>query len=289
MSHPGSPFWVPSPTLQRHVNRTMTGDPENDWLTHVRGHHLAREIPRTLVVGCGDGFIERALVRMDGVGAILAVDADAAAVGRASRQAERRGMRSISYAVRDPAAQALPPGPWDVIIVHDLLHHAPRLDEAFAAVHDVLSPRGQLVFVEYAGPDRFQYSEERLELVQRYFRLVPEYLRKDPDTGRILWRRERIDALALAREQPFEAAHSADLLALARRWFAAEAEYPGGGGLIHPLLSGLSRNFGKAPAEEEHLLRILCDAEAHLSREGLVPDDFVVFVGRRRGAAARVT
>lgn len=289
MSHPGSPFWVPSAVLQRHLNRTATGDPENDWLTHVRAKHLPREISRTLVVGCGDGFIERALARMVGVGAILGVDSDVAAVGRARRQAERRGMRRISYAVLDPDAEALPAGPWDAIIVHDVLHHVARLEETFARVHKTLSPRGQLIFVEYVGPDRFQYSDERMELIQRYFRLVPERLRKDPDTGRIPWRRERIDAVLLAREQPFEAAQSLEILPLARKSFAAEAEYPGGGGLIHPLLSGLARNFGQAPAEEERLLQVLCDAEAHLSREGLLPNDFAVFVGRRRKAQAGVT
>jgi SAM-dependent methyltransferase len=286
MSHPGSPFWVPSMALQRHVNRTMTGDPENDWLTHARGHLLAREIPRTLIVGCGDGFIERALVRMDGIGTILAVDADAAAVGRARRHAERRGMTRISHGVLDPEAEALPVGPWDLVIVHDALHHAARLEEAFAGIERVLSPRGQLVFVEYVGPDRFQYSDDRMEIVQRYLRMVPERLRKDPDTGRIHWSRERLDAAQLARARPFEAARSQDILPLARRVFAAQGEYPGGGGLIHPLLSGFSRNFGQAPAEEERLLQVLCDAETHLAGKGLLPSDFAVFVGRRRKAAA---
>lgn len=286
MNHPGSPFWVPSAALQRHLNRTATGDPENDWLSHVRAKHLPAALARTLVIGCGEGFIERALLRREGVAAITAVDTNVSAVERARRHADRVGMSAITYGTLDLDTGALPRGPWDAVIVHDLLHHVEKPEAVFAAIHDALAPTGRLTFVEYVGPNRFQYSDEHMELVRRYFRLLPDRLRKDPGSGRILWRRERIDPERLARTDPFEAAASADILPLARRMFTAEAEYSGGGGLLHPLLSGLASNFGQALAEEERLLRVLCDAEAHLSRSGLLADDFAIFVGRRGNAGS---
>jgi len=289
LSHPGSPFWVPSDALQRHVNRCATGDPSVDWLSHVRTRHLPAELPRVLVIGCGEGFIERSLARMDGVGAITAVDADPAAVERARRNVRRRGMAAVSHAPLDPNAAPLPEGPWDAVIVHDVLHHVGRLEEFYGRIHDIVSDRGRLVFVEYVGPNRFQYPERRAELVQRYFRLLPQRLRRDADTGEALWRREPVDAARLTRDSPFEAARSEDLLPLARKSFVAEAEYSGGGGLLHPLLSGLARNFGRAPAEEERLLEVLCAAEARLETERLLPNDFAVFVGRRRATRPAVT
>jgi SAM-dependent methyltransferase len=292
MNHPGAPFWVPSAALQRHVNRTASGDPGVDWLSHVRTRNLPAELARTLVVGCGEGFLERALARMPGVRAITAVDADAAAVGRARRRAALRGLGAVSHAVLDPDAEEPPAGPWDAILVHNVLHHAARPEELLGRLHAALAPRGRFVCLEYVGPDRFQYSDARMEIVRRYFRLLPERLRRDPDTGRGAWRRERPDAAALARAQPHEAARSEDLVALTRRQFAQEALYSGGGGLLHPLLSGLERNFGRDGADDERVLEVLCAAETHLTAEGLVADDFAIFVGRRRTsatAAARVT
>lgn len=289
MSHPGSPFWVPSGALQGHVNRSATGHPSVDWLSHVRARNLPAELPRVLVVGCGEGFIERSLARMPGVGAITAVDADPATVARAGRSAARRGLAGVAHSVLDPNAAPLPDGPWDAVIVHDTLHHVGRLEEFLGRLHDVLAPRGRAVLVEYVGPNRFQYPPERADLVERYFRLLPRRMRLDDRTGHPVWRRERVDAAALARDDPFEAGRSEELLALARRFFVAEAEYSGAGGLLHPLLAGHAHRFGKAPAEEERLLEVLCGAEARLESEGRIPNDFAVFVGRRRATRAQMT
>lgn len=282
MTHPGSPFWVPSAALQRHLNRTATGNPDFDWLSYVRALHLPAALGRVLVIGCGNGDLERALVRKDGVGTILAVDADPPAVERARRQAERAGLAAITYAVFDPEGDSLPDGPWDAVIASDVLHHVLALEGLLSRIHAALSPGGRFVFIEYVGPNRFQYAEERLELVQRYFRLLPERLRREPATGRTLWRRERVDPARLERERPAEAARSESILSLARRAFVPEAEFSGGGGLLHPVLSGLAANFREGGAEEERLLQVLCAAEAHLSASRLLDDAFRIFVGRRR-------
>ena len=289
MSHPGSPFWVSSGALQGHVNRSASGHPSVDWLSYARARNLPAEIGRVLVVGCGEGFIERSLARMEGVGAITAIDADPAVVERARRGAARRGLAGVSHACLDPNAATLPDGPWDAVIVHDTLHHVGRLEEFYGRLHDILAPRGRVVFVEYVGPNRFQYPAERAALVERYFRLLPRRLRLDDRTGHPVWRRERIDAAALARDNPFEAARSEDLLPLARKCFVAEAEYSGAGGLLHPLLSGHAHRFGKQREEDERLLEVLCAAEARLESEGRIPNDFAIFVGRRRSTRPQVT
>ena len=168
----------------------------------------------------------------------------------------------------DPERDALPDGPWDAVIASDVLHHVLALEDLLARIHAALSPAGRFVFYEYVGPNRFQYPEERLELAQRYFRLLPDRLRREPATGRTLWRRERVDPARLERERPAEAARSEAILPMARRAFVPEAEYSGGGGLLHPVLSGLVGNFREGGTEEERLLGVLCAAEAHLERFG---------------------
>lgn len=282
MIHPGSPFWVPSAALQRHLNRAATGDPGCDWLSYVCREHLPRRVERALVLGCGGGFLERALVRHYGFESILATDADPSAVDAAARQARRSGLGSIAYAVLDPARDALPAGPWKAIFASDVLHHTPSVEALYARIHEALAPGGRFVFSEYTGPPRFQHSDEEMEIVQRYFRLLPDRWRTHPDTGATLWRRERLDAARLARESPLEAAESDRLVPAARRAFAAEAELSGGGGLLHPLLSGLSRNYRDGSSEDERLMEVLCAAEEHLVSLRQLEPVFTVFVGRRR-------
>ncbi len=282
MIHPGSPFWVPSAALQRHLNRTATGSADCDWLSYVLREHFPRRIGRALVLGCGGGHLERALVRHYGASAVLATDADPAAVAAAERQARRSGLSTIAYGVVDLTRDAPPAGPWDAIFAIDVLHHVPGIDALFARLHDALDTRGRLVFSEYTGPPRFQDPEAQREIVQQYFRLLPERWRTDPDTGIVAWRRAPVDASRLASEMPFEAAESDRLVPAARRALTAEAELDGGGTLLHPLLSGLSRNYRDGSAEDERLLEVLCAAEERLVSQRLLAPRFTVFVGRRR-------
>jgi SAM-dependent methyltransferase len=252
MIHPGSPFWAPSPALQRHLNRTATGRPDWDWLTRVRAEFLPPNVARVLVLGGGSDYLERALLRYDGIGTVRILDPE-----------------------RDP----LPDGPWNLILAADFLHHAKDVEPLLVEAGRALAPRGRFVFHEYTGPNRFQHPEERMAIVRRYFPLLPDRIRADPATGEILWRRERTDPDRLARELPFEAASSEALLPLARRIFVSEAELPCGGGLLHPLFSGLVC----APrAEDEPLFEVLGAAEAHLTANGLLAPLFTVFVGAPR-------
>ena len=170
------------------------------------------------------------------------VDADPAAVERARRQAERAGLAAISYAVFDPERDALPDAPWDAVIASDVLHHVLALEELFARVHAALAPGGRFVLVEYVGPNRFQYSEERLDLARRYFRLLPERLRRDPDGPRV--RRDRIDPARLERERPAEAARSELCPSRAGPSFPRPSTRRRRA--LHPVLSGSPRISAKA-------------------------------------------
>jgi SAM-dependent methyltransferase len=281
---PALPFWVPSAALQRHLNRTATGNPSQDWLSHVRMHHLGATVRNVLVLNCGFGYLERALARQGGIRKIVAVDANPDAVARARLQAERLHLPVISYAVFDPERDPLPAGPWDAVLAEGLLHHVLGLEDLYARIHAELSPRGRVVFSDYTGPARFQHGEQTWQMVDRYFRLLPEHVRRDPQSGRVEWSRERVDAARLSRDLPAEAARSVEILPLARRAFAGRAELSGGGGLLHPLLGGRAILF--RAGEDERLLEVLCTAEAELAATGVLPSIFTVFIGERRDPVA---
>jgi len=282
MRHPGAPFWVPSAALQRHTNRMATGDPAVDWLTHVRSRHFRAEPRRTLVVGCGEGFLEIALARVPAAGSFVAVDADPEALARARRRAERRGLSAVRHEVLDPDAAPLPEGPWDAVYAVGVLHHAEDPEALLRRLHDALAPSGRVALVDYVGPNRFRTAEAEAAMLDRCFRLLPERLRRDPETGAWRARRAAADADSFTRIWPHEAAQSEKLLAQARRTFVEEATYGLGGGLLHPLLSGLEGTFGQDPPGDERTLEVLGAAEEDSRRRGALGDAFAVFVGRRR-------
>jgi SAM-dependent methyltransferase len=274
--------WTSSPIVRRYLHRLATGNPDCDWLTALRARHLPPVVRRALVLGCGSGWLERALADKGGVHAIVACDVASETVERARSLAEREGKGSIEYRVVDLEHEALPDGPFDAIIANDVLHHITGLEALYGRIHDALAPRGRFVFNEYVGPNRFQYDDERIELVNRYFRLFPDNLRWDPVSNSCLWKRTRVDVRKLTEEDPTEAVRSEDVLPLAREAFSVVAEIPYGGGLLNPLLFGVVAGFEPGRPDHDRVLEILCAAETRLTEAGQLEPDFHIFVGRRR-------
>jgi len=284
-AHLESLVWTASPIVRRYLHALVSGDPNCDWLTWVEHMHLAPKLARALVLGCGSGWLERALALRGRFRSIVACDFAAETVTRARKTAEDEGFPGIEYRVLDLERESLPDGPFDAIFANDVFHHITGLEPLYARIHGALAPEGKLFFNEYVGPNRFQYSDERMELLNRYLRVLPDRLRFDPIGGRILWRRERTDAKQLAADDPTEAVRSEDVLPLARRFFRAEKEYPYGGGLLNPLLFGIVSNFRPGDPWDDMLLKRLCGAEERLTTAGLLEPDFWIFVGGPRADA----
>lgn len=273
--------WTSAPAVRRYLHELVTGNPECDWLTYAEWRHLQPSLDRALVLGCGSGWLERAVAGRGRFRSIVACDFADETVSRASRIAAEQKCDMIEYRVCDLEREDLG-GPYDAVFAHDVLHHITDLEGLYARIHDALAPGGKLFFSEYVGPNRFQYPDERIELVNRYFRMFPDRLRRDPLTGDCLWRRERLTAEKVIADDPTEAVRSEEVLPLARRAFRAEAEYPSGGALLNPLLFGVIANFREGEPADDRLLGTLCGAENRLTMSGQLPSDFSIFVGARR-------
>ena len=275
--------WTASPIVRRYLHRVASGDPDCDWLTAVRYRYLAPVVRRALVLGCGSGWLERALATPGGgIQEIVACDVAIETVDRARARAESEGKGKIQYLVINLEHQELPEGRFDAIIANDVLHHITDLEGLYVRIHDALEPRGRFVFNEYVGPNRFQYDDERMELINRYFRLFPDNCRWDPVSNSCLWKRTRVDAKKLIEEDPTEAVRSEDVLPLAREAFEVVAEIPYGGGLLNPLLFGVVAGFEPGRPEHDRVLEILCAAEERLTAAGALEPDFHIFIGKRR-------
>ena len=274
--------WTSSPVVRRYLHELVSGDPNCDWLTWVEAAHFAPRLDRALVLGCGSGWLERALAQRGRFQSIVACDFAGETVSRARQAAEEEGFSAIDYRVVDLENEELPSGPFDAIIANDVLHHITGLEPLYTRIHGALASGGKLVFNEYVGPNRFQYSDAHMEVVNRYLRVLPDRLRWDPIVGRLLKKRERVDPKQLVIDDPTEAVRSEEVLPLARKFFRVEKEYDYGGGLLNPLLFGIVTNFRAGDPWDDMLLSRLCAAERRLTEAGEIEPDFRIFVGSRR-------
>ena len=278
--------WTASPVVRRYLHVLVSGDPACDWLTWVGHAHLEKDIDRALVLGSGSGWLERALAGATRFRSIIACDFSPETVARARATAQAAGITSIDYRVLDLEKEELPAGPFDAVFANDVLHHITGLEPLYTRLNAALAPSGRMIFNEYVGPNRFQYSDERMEVVNRYLRVLPDRLRWDPVAGKLLWKRERTDATQLVADDPTEAVRSQDVLPLARRFFRPVREYPYGGGLLNPLLFAIVTNFRAGDPWDDRMMARLCAAEERLTESGEIEPDFYVFVGERNGATA---
>jgi SAM-dependent methyltransferase len=272
--------WTSSPVVRRYLHRLATGDENCDWPTFVEWRHLAPSLDRALIIGSGSGWLERAIAARGRFRSIVACDFAADSVARARAEMERAGLQDIEYRVVDLEHEPLG-GPYDAIFANDVLHHITNLEGLYERIRESLHPSGKFIFNEYIGPNRFQYSDHRLDIVNRYLRMLPDRLRYNRYLGSTMTKRDRPDAAHVAREDPTEAVRSEEVVPLARRYFRVDAEYPYGGSLLNPLLSEIILNFDENDPEDTRLLQVLCDAEDRLIRSGQLEPDFWIFVGSR--------
>src|SRR5262249_57476674 len=187
------------------------------------------------------GWVEGGVGEGGGFRSIGACDFASDSVARARAKARESGHGSIEYRVVNLEEDDLDV-PYEAIFANDVLHHITNLEGLYRRVGAALLPDGKFFFNEYVGPNRFQYDDERMDLVNRYFRLLPDRLRLDHLTRRTLWRRERLSRERVEKEDPTEAVRSEDVLPLARRAFHTEMESPYGERLLNPLLFRVAAN-----------------------------------------------
>src|SRR5258708_6073346 len=244
------------------LNERSTGDPARDWPTAWATRFMPGHGLRVLVLGCGEGWLERALLRHDWIAHIDACDFAAEAVERARTLAPPK----IDYRVVDLNRDGID-GRYDVIVAHAVLHHIENLEHAFDQIDRALKPEGTLIVNEYAGPNRFQYGDDVLAIMNALLGVLPPHLRRSMMTARTYEAKERPTVEEMIRNDPSEAVRAEELLPmLAARYDIIDRRDLGGTALKH-LLYDIVGNFRFDDPLARSLLALV------LTIEGALADD----------------
>ena len=165
-------YWLAHPMVQARVNVLASGRPDADAYERLgelltqRGYHLP--IREAISVGCGFGALERDLTRRGLARQILGLDLADGAIAEARRLAAVEGLVGSATACADLEGVRLPPRSVDVVFAHQSIHHVESLDALFLAIRRALRPGGVLHLHEFVGPNRFQWTDAQLELVNGF-------------------------------------------------------------------------------------------------------------------------
>lgn len=280
--------WMSNVAVLAYLNERATGDPVREWLNGWARRWFAGEQLRVLVLGCGEGWLERGIAEWPFVEHIDAVDFAADAVARARQIASERGIAKIAYGVVDLNGAELPKASYDVIVAHAVLHHIENLEHAFAQIDGALRPNGTLIVNEYVGPNRFQFGDDVLRIINELLACLPSRLRRGAIEPRVYERRERPTVEQMIANDPSEAVRAEEVAGFVERHFRVLDRRTMGGTILQHLLYDIAHNFRFDVPRERALIEMLCTIEAALIDEKRIESDFVLLAARKqRGGPTR--
>lgn len=281
--------WMASLPVLLHLNERATGDPARDWLSAWGRRYFVGDDLRVLVLGCGEGWLERAIAGWPFVARIDAVDIASQAVERAKETARAQGITKIHYDVVDLNHHSLPSETYDVIVAHSILHHVENLVRAFDEIERALQPEGVLLVNEYVGPKRFQFSDDVLGLINDLLCCLPLSLRRSALTGIPYASKVRPSEAEMIANDPSEAVRSDELRTLLDTRFTILDRRELGGTLLQHLLYDVVQNFHHDDSRQRSMIELLCAFEGQLVDAGAIPSDFALFACRRKTATRDLT
>jgi SAM-dependent methyltransferase len=266
--------WMAHTSVLMHLNERATGDPARDWLSSWAHRYFVGDHLRVLVLGCGEGWLERAVARWPFVARIDAVDFAADAVARARELA--RDLPKIEYGVVDLNRDELPREAYDVVVAHSVLHHVANLEHAYAQLERTMRPNATLVINEYVGPSRFQFSDDVLGIMNALLACIrPGETRTRPTVEQMI------------ANDPTEAVRADELLAFTTQRFDVMERKDLGGTILQHLLYDIVEDYRFDVPRERGLIEMLCTIEAMLVDTQRIPSDFALLAARKKGATVR--
>jgi len=101
---------------------------------------------RILDFGCGSGIHTTEMARF--AGHVTGIDISPETIRLAQEHAQSEGLAGkTTFVVKDAENLDFPPGSFDVVTVHGVLHHM-DLDAAMSQIRKVLTPQGRAIFLE---------------------------------------------------------------------------------------------------------------------------------------------
>ncbi|NUW38750.1 SAM-dependent methyltransferase [Nonomuraea rhodomycinica] len=152
---------------QGHINRpAFTHELPDAWLAAMPDIAARlREAPRSRVadVGCGQGWAALAIARAFPNVCVDGLDADASSVADARAAAERAGLGDRVRMEQADACRIVAAGPYDLVMILEVLHDLSRPVEALRSARAALAPGGAVLVVDERVSDRFTAPGDKVE------------------------------------------------------------------------------------------------------------------------------
>lgn len=275
-------LWTNNLIVAHHIYRLISGGSEEHWLSWFFNHYIesGTVFERSLSVCCGDGAHELSLAQTGRVQFIRGFDVSEGAITHAISSFEKAAIPKGSYAFEVADADNLQiEGRFDLILSTGALHHVTALENLLSRLSSMLDCKGYFVVLEYVGPNRFQWTDAQLSVINDILRqLDPRYLKENKSIE--LGRPSIADMMKI---DPSEAVRSGDIVRLLPEYFVVEYFRNFNGTIMHQLYPLLDARLTNTDTPDfDSIVRMILLIEDLLIRANVLPSDFVFAICRSR-------
>jgi SAM-dependent methyltransferase len=227
----------------------------------------------------------------------VATDIANNALRRAQQQSEVLGHHNIRHVIHD---LNVPPGdkfggPFDFIFAEGVLHHIKNIGPCLEACNRLLKPDGLMFALEFEGPFRFQLSELQTRWINTALAVLPRGLRpfsdgKDVHTPAGPEYSQKFSFVApsedsIAQMDPSEALTGPEIKKLIPEMFDIVERKGFGGTLLSYMTCHFDFKRSNTDAYADRWLKVLMEIEHALIDTGILDDEFVYYVLKKKLAA----
>ena len=272
-SHYSDKYWNDLQVVKEYLNKLSTGNEKITWIDDLKVR-FKQYLPfqKVLIVGCGNGWLERQLYDL-GIG--IEFDAFDVSEKYLDTAKKEKGDRRINYFVSDiNNMENIKDAKYDAVFNFAILHHTTKVEYAIKKLSHTLKDGGLMFNWEYVGSPRNQYTNEHVKIMEEVMSKMPERFRSKHRL------RPHIENF---RVEPTEAIHSDLIIPMFRKYFDVIHERELNGGVAYQILwNNIDQFRDKSDKEAQKVLKMLLEEDQRLSKEKKVPILFWYSVGKSK-------
>ena len=276
-----SASWWDSPVIMAHCQRLITGDAHMNVYQFLKKCLQGRLLEKGISICSGSGDFERTAIDNGLCRKIDAWELSEARVEEGRKMA-KKGDYAIRFHKEDVNQAIFKPDHYDIFFAWSALHHIENLEGVIANAEKCLKKNGVLVAQEYVGPDRFQWSEKQVEILNRVLNRLPDRLKTDPETGIVKEKILRPTIAHMKKTDPSEAVRSSEIIPVLRKHFKIRVLRYFGGAVFHPLFNDIMVNFDHKNEDDVALIEMILLLEQVLAEEKVIDNDYAILVAERK-------
>ena len=262
-THYSDKYWNDLELVRKYKDNLATGNENTHWISDIL-NRFKEYLPfgNVLIVGCGNGWLERQLYDL-GIGKHFdAFDMSEKYINEAKKLKQSR---PIDYFLDDINSMSkIEDNKYDAVFNFAVLHHAMNIEYALKKLASCLKNNGLMFNEEYVGPARNQYSDDHVNIMLEIMSDLPKKFRTKAKFLR--------PPLANFRVEPSEAIHSDLILPLIPKYFDIVYQRNLNGGVAYQILHNNIDEFNDTSnSESVKWLKYLLQRDLQFTENGKVP------------------